>query len=193
MKIKIKDMFPAVNRKQLLIVAVSVLLTGFLLSCEKDDIIENATTSIDTQYFDMDFTVQATDKSGFQIFAEETFSHDIDSLLLLIGLNSDQIEEVVLKEAIVSIKEGNSITNFNILGSIELTIYTDLLGEMDIALSDPVPLDQSSLSLELSEENILPYFREEMFMITAQGDLKQRVNNDVNLNARVKFRVKGRL
>ena len=164
-------MFPAVNKKQLLIVAVSVLLTGFLLSCEKDDIIENATTSIDTQYFDMDFTVQATDKSGFQIFAEETFSHDIDSLLLLIGLSSDQIEEVILKEAIVSIKEGNSITNFNILGSIELTIYTDLLGETDIALSDPVPADQSSLSLEIAEENILPYFREEVFMITAQGDL----------------------
>jgi hypothetical protein len=190
---KITDMFPAVNRKQLLIVAVSVLLTGFLVSCEKDDIIKNATTSIDTQYFDMDFTVQATDKSGFQIFAEETFAHDIDSLLLMMGLNPDQVEEVVLKEAIVRIKEGNSITNFNILGSIELTIYTDLLGETDIALSDPVPGDQSSLSLEISEENILPYFREEVFIITAQGDLKQRVNKDVNLNARVKFRVKGRL
>jgi hypothetical protein len=172
-----------------------LLLTAVsLASCEKvAELVEPPTNSMDTEYYEMDFTVESSDKTGFQIFSEETYSNDINNLLVQAGFTPDRIESVVLKEATVSLEGNVSYPDFDILKFIELTVYTDLLGETKVAWSDPVPADLSSLSLDLSEENILPYFREEAFMITVQGFLQQRIYENLNLHARVKFRVKWRV
>ena len=56
---------------------------------------------------------------------------------------------------------------------------------------DPVPQDQSSISLDLSSENLLPYFEGTTILLTAQGYLLERIYEDVDLHARVKFEIKG--
>jgi hypothetical protein len=83
--------------------------------------------------------------------------------------------------------------DFNMLGSIELTVYTDQLGETSVALADPVPAGHSAFDLQPEDANILPYFLEGSFMITVQGLLKERVYEDLDLQAKVKFRVKWKL
>jgi hypothetical protein len=168
-----------------------LLTAGCLASCEKvAEFVEPPTNSMDTEYYEMDFTVESSDKNGFQIFSEETYSNDINNLLVQAGFNPDKIESVILKEATVNLEGNVNYPDFDILKFIELTVYTDLLREKKVAWSDPVPADLSSLTLDLSEENLLPYFREGTFIITVQGFLKQRIYENLDLHARVKFRVK---
>jgi hypothetical protein len=171
-----------------------VLASGYLVSCDKtNDIVDNPTNSMDTEYYEMDFTVKASDLSGFQIFSEDTYTFDINALLAQAGLERDQVEEVVLKEASMSMKANPDYPDFNMLGSIELTVYTDQLGETSVALADPVPADHSAFYLQPEDANILPYFLKGSFMITVQGLLKERVYKDLDLQAKVKFRVKWKL
>lgn len=165
-----------------------MLASGFILSCE--DHSEEQHPSIDTDYYEMDFTVQATDRSGFHIFAEKLFTSDMNDILSKAGLTDNQVEAVILKEAQVSLLEAENHTDFDILKFLELTVYTDSLGETKIAWSDPVPADRSTVTLDLTEENILPYFKEDIFILTAQGYLKERVYENVKLHAKIKFQIK---
>ncbi|MFC2115853.1 hypothetical protein ACFLTU_05220 [Bacteroidota bacterium] len=179
------------NLKNILKTFLLLLASGYLLSCEKvDDLTVNKLAYIDTDYYEMDFSIQTTDRIGFHIFAEELFSNEINSSLEKAGLSDSKIEAVVLKEAQMSLLEPDKPADFDIMDFIELTVYTDTLGESKIAWSNPVPADQSTITLDLTEDDILPYFNENLFVITAQGYLKERVYEVMKLHARVKFQVK---
>jgi len=164
-----------------------------LLSCEKIDDLEKPISSFDTEFYGMDFLVEANDVTGGQIFAEDSIDNDISTVLSQLGFNADQVESVTLKEAIVSLTESENYTDFNMLGVLELTVYTDSQRETKIAWLNPVPTNQSELILDLTEEDVLPYFLEDNFILTAQGHLKQRINENVKLHAKVKFRIRARL
>ena len=170
-----------------------LLAFGSLLSCEKLDDLEKPISSFDTKYYGMDFMVEANDIVGWHIFAEDSIENDISTLLSQLGFNEDQVESVIIKEALVSITESDNITDFNMLGTLELTVYTESLGETNIAWSEPVPSDQSEFAFDVIEEDVLPYFREDNFILTAQGHLKQRINENVKLHAKVKFRIRAKL
>ena len=170
--------------------AIFLLASGFFLSCEDlGNLLNDPQTSIDTEYYEMDFSIQPGDRGGFHIFAEELFSTEINNSLNEAGFAEYQIESVILKEAQINLLEAENIKDFGILQFLELTVYTDSLGESKIAWSNPVPAEQSTISLDITEDNILPYFNEDTFVITAQGYLKERVYENVNLHARVKFQV----
>ncbi len=181
-------------RKHILRVILMILVAGPAGSCEKSGSpVGEIYTSVDTDYYELEFSVEATDRTGFHIFAEEYVPNDINTDLASAGISNDRIEEVILKEAVLSLAEAGDYTDFDVLRYVELTLYTDSLGEDLIAWSNPVPEDQASLSLDLSENDVLPYFREDNFMLTAQGYLRERVSEDIVLKAKVKFQVKGRL
>ncbi len=182
------------KRRTLFRILTIILASGTLSSCEEiGNPPELPLAAFDTDYYEMDFYVQPNDRTGFQIFAEEFFSNDLDSIFGMLGYATDQIEEVILKEARISLEESGNYSDFSILRFMEMTLYTDSLGETKIAWSDPMPAEQSSVSLDLSDENILPYFMEKEFMLTAQGYLLERINEEMKLHAKVKFLVKGRL
>jgi hypothetical protein len=161
-----------------------------LVSCEETgsgpDVINDP---VETPYYDVEFSIDATYLSGFQIFKEETVHNNIGTVLTDAGKNHDDFEKVGIKEAQLNLVDGGSYPDFNMLKYVELTIYTDSLGEDVIAWLNPVPADRTSLTLNLSEEDVLPYFKVEDFILTAQGFLKQRVTEEIVLQARVKFRV----
>ncbi len=119
--------------------ALFLLTSGLFLSCEDlGSLINNPQTSIDTEYYEMDFSIQSSDRGGFHIFAEELFSTEINNSLNEAGFAEYQIESVILTEAQINLLEAESIKDFG---------------------------------------------------ITAQGYLKKRVYENVNLHARVKFQV----
>jgi len=164
-----------------------------LLSCEKLDDLEKPISSFSTEYYGIDFIVEATDMTGGRILAEEFIENDISSLMSQLGFNEDKIESATLEEAIVNIVESENYKDFNMLGALELTVYTESQGETKIAWSIPIPTNQSELDLDLTEADVLPYFKEDKFMFTAQGHLKQRINENVKFHAKVKFRIRARL
>jgi len=188
--------------KTILMKAAKTHLQGILIlviftcciSCEKDnEIIKDPVNTFETEYYEMEFVVEPQDRVGFQIFAEETFSNNTAELLSKIGLDEEQIEHILVKEAEISFVETENTVDFGILKYVELTVYTDELGELKVAWLNPVPAEQSTLILELADENIFPYFQESDFILTSQGFLKTRLNKDLRLLVKVKFQVKTRL
>ena len=158
------------------------------MCCEK--ILVEDPLALDTGYYEMDFTVQSTDLTGFHIFAEEVIASEFQKTLDAAGLKEKSIEAVYLKEAEVVLTSQGIYKNFNILKFVKLTIYHDDLGEMNIAELDPMPQGISEASLVSAGENLLPYLLAENFTLTAQGFLLERVYEDMDLHARIKFEIK---
>lgn len=189
---KINSCMSRLRNKTYRLIVLS-LLTGALLSCEKvENLVDDPVSSFDTEFSEMSFTIQATDRTGFHIFAEETFTDSYSLVLAQSGFTDGQIEDITIKEAIISVAEGQKYDNFNMLEFIELTAYTDALGDTTVAWLDPIPADVSSITLEHDGTSVLPYLKEQVFVLSAQGILKKRITEDTELMARVKFRVKGR-
>ncbi len=177
-------------RKSLLL----ILSVFYLYSCEEGGkLINDPKTTFDTGYYDMEFLVEENDRVGFQIFAEEVYENNTSLLFSTLGLQEEQVEEIILKEAEISYKESDGYDNFDLLKNIELTVYTDELGETKVAWLSTIPMEQTKLILDLSEENILPYFQESNFMLTSQGFLKNRVSGNLKLLVKVKFQIKASL
>ena len=180
--------------KIILRVSLLLLATIYMYSCEDIGDFTNKTFAyVDTDYYDMDFNVEPTDKAGFHIFAEEFFKGDITYVMEEAGLSADQVESIQISEALLNLREVDTYENFDIIKFVELTVYTDNQGETKIAWSDPVPSDRISLTLDISDKDVLSYFEEEQFILSARGFLKERINAEMKLHAKVKFSVKVRI
>ncbi len=170
------------------ILVIFLALAAF--SCQNEEGFMAELASADTKYYEMEFTIQVTDLDGFQIFSEEAFSGSIDKILEETGISEKRLNAIYLKEAVVSLESNGRYKDFSIMRFIELTIYTDALGEKKVANLSPVPEEQSEVSLEPEKENILPYFEEQKFIMTAQGFLENRIYEDVKIRAKFKFELK---
>lgn len=171
------------------------VITGLLfivpvifISCE--DLLNDLLTA-ETDYYEMDFTVPASDRTGFQIFSEEVFPTGLKETLNEAGINEEKLESVHLKDAEISITSQGIYRDFNTLKFVELTVYHDSLGEREIAALDPVPRDTSLIRPELTSDDLLPYFSADTLIITVQGFLLDHIYEDIDMHARVKFEIKG--
>lgn len=166
------------------------LALGFISSCE--DLNDNdlkSFASIDTEYFEMDFDVEPTDKTGLIVFSEEFFEGNLDIVLEDAGFDADKLEKVSVEEALVNLRETVHYPDFDIVKFIELTAFTESEGESMIAWVDPVPSGKRSLTLDVSDSDVLRYFRETEFGISVRGFLKQNISDTMRLHAKVKFKV----
>ena len=168
-----------------------IFLCFLVLALASCDDLFNEVLTAETDYFEMDFTLEASGRDKFQIFSEEMFSSEIEKALKDAGISKDLLQGVYLKEADVTITSQGTYPNFNFLKFAELTVYTDSLREEKIAFLDPVPKDLSTIDLELSSENLLPYFQSNSFLLTAQGYLLEIIYESIDMHARVKFELKG--
>ena len=105
------------------------------------------------------------------------------------GITAEMNKSIFIKEAEFRITSLGEYKNFDVLKFAELTLYHDSLGEKKIASLNPVPQGQSIISLELSPDDLVNYFDRDTFLLTAQGFLLERVYEDVDLHARVKFNI----
>ena len=167
-----------------------LLILPFMMLTACEDLFKETVTA-ETGYLEMDFKVQASDLMGFQIFTEEVFANQVSQVMKPAGIKEGGLQSVYLKEAEFSITSQGVYTNFNMLKFVEITVYQDNLGEEKIAIMDPIPQGVSSVSLEPSEENLLPYFQDSSLILTAQGYLLERIFEDIRMHARVKFEIKG--
>jgi len=167
-----------------------ILLALVSFSCQKGEGFLAELATADTEYYEMEFTAQVTDLDGFQIFKEEAFKSSLEKILSETGISEKRLNAIYLKEAEISLEGDSMYKDLNIMRFLELTNYTDALGEEKIAKLNPVPDGQSLVFLNPSAENILPYFEEKAFIMTAQGFLEQRIYENVKMLARFKFEVK---
>ncbi len=170
------------------ILVIFLALAAF--SCQNEEGFLSELASAETNYYEMEFTVQVTDLDGFQIFNEEVFSGGLDKILQETGINAKRLNSIYLKEAEYSMEVNGRYEDLSIMRFLELTIYTDALGEKKVAKLDPVPEEHAKVSLNPANLNILPYFEEGKFIMTAQGFLEERIYENVEMLARFKFEVK---
>ena len=169
---------------------LAILLAFAVFSCQNEEGFLAELASAETKFYEMEFTIQVTDLDGFQIFNEEVFTIGLDKILQETGINQKRLNAIYLKEAEFSMESNGRYEDLTIMRFVELTIYTDFLGEKKVARLDPLPAEQSRVSLEPNKVNILPYFEEQKFIMTAQGFLKERIYENVEMLARFKFEVK---
>jgi hypothetical protein len=167
-----------------------IFLALAVFSCQNEEGFLAESASAETKYYEMEFTVQVTDLDGFQIFREESFSSSLDKILKETAINENRLNAIYLKEAEFSLESNDRYEDLSIMRFLELTIYTDALGEKKVAKLNPVPAEQAQVSLNPAKVNILPYFEEEKFIMTAQGFLEERIYENVKMLARFKFEVK---
>jgi hypothetical protein len=170
------------------ILVIFLALAAF--SCQNEEGFLSEITSAETQYYEMEFTVQVTDLDGFQIFNEEAFTSSLDRIVQETGISEKRLNAIYLKEAEFSMESNGRYEDLSIMRFLELTIYTDDLGEKKVAKLNPVPEEESKVSLKPANMNILPYFEEGNFIMTAQGFLQERIYENVDMLARFKFEVK---
>jgi hypothetical protein len=170
------------------ILIIFLALSAF--SCQNEEGFLAELTSAETNYYEMEFTIQVTDLDGFQIFNEEAYTIGLDKILQETGINQKHLNAIYLKEAEFSMEINGRYEDLSIMRFLELTIYTNDLGEKKVAKLNPVPAEHSRVSLEPNQVNILPYFEEQKFIITAQGFLEERIYENVEMLARFKFEVK---
>lgn len=167
-----------------------IFLAFASFSCQNEEGFLSELTSTDTKYYEMEFTVHVTDLNGFQIFNEKAFSANIDQILQETGISAKRLNGIYLKEAEFSMDKNGRYEDLSIMRFLELTIYTDALGEKKVAKLNPIPSEQPKVSLNPANMNILPYFEEGKFIMTAQGFLEERIYENVEMLARFKFEVK---
>ena len=167
-----------------------IVLAFAAFSCQNEEGILSELSSADTKYYEMEFTVQVTDLNGFQIFQEESFSSSLDKILSETGISEKRLNAIYLKEADFRMESNSRYEDLSVMRFLELTIYTNAIGEKKVARLNPVPTELSSVTLNPINANILPYFEEEKFIMTAQGFLEERIYEDINIQARFKFEVK---
>ena len=167
-----------------------IFLAIAAFSCQNEEGFLSELASAETKYYEMEFTVQVTDLDGFQIFNEEAFTGGLDKILQETGINEKRLNAIYLKEADFSMERNGRYEDLSIMRFLELTIYTDALGEKKVAKLNPVPEEQAKVSLNPANMNILPYFEEGKFIMTAQGFLEEGIYENVEMLARFKFEVK---
>ena len=79
-----------------LILPVILTLFFVLSACEG---LFNEVLTAETDYFEMDFTIEASGRDKFQIFSEELFSDEIEKALKDAGISKELLTSVSLKKA----------------------------------------------------------------------------------------------
>lgn len=158
----------------------------FFVSVSCEDPVSDQQT-FDSQYYVIDFAVDPVDRTGYQIFTEETSISNIDSVLEANNLSREKLKEVQVKEAFINITDTDASSTFDPLEILSITIYTKTLGEKTIATIDPVPRGFRELTLVLEEDDLKDFLYEDEFMLSAVGVLKERTYKIIPMQAKVKF------
>jgi hypothetical protein len=105
----------------------------------------------------------------------------------------DKIEEVTLKELVLTIKTPAG-EDFSFLEEVELFIKADGLPEVSVASKNPVPAgSDNTLTFDTSEEDLSEYIKADEFTIRVRTVLDEVISVDHEVEARMVFRVDAKI
>jgi hypothetical protein len=147
----------------------------------------------DSDEYIIEFVISPLDDAGYHIFSEEIFESDLDSVLEANDVSEDRLKEVNIKEAIARITDPDTTVFFDPMASFSLSIYTDSLGEQNIASMDPVPDGLRVIKMTPVDDDFKNYLFESDFMVTAMGVLSEQTMHPIPVEVKVKFEFKAGL
>lgn len=168
--------------KLLLLPVIAVLF--FATECE--DLLNEIGIVLSSDTYTYPFTVEARDAGSDTFISEETEAN-LDSLIEAKDHDPDAIEEITLKEATLSITNGE---NFNAFGSFELILAAEGLSEIVIATLSDIPDDSSVAEFELTDEDLVDYLQSDVFVVTIKGTLDEAITDPINITATIVYNIK---
>ena len=171
------------------IILIIVFLSFSSVSC--DDLF--GLLNFDSGEYTLEFVVSPLDEVGYHIFSEKVFESDLDSILAANDVSEDRLKEVIIKEAIARITDPDTTVFFDPLASFSVSLYTDSLGEKNIASMDPVPDGVREIKLSLVDDDLKNYMFAPDFMISAMGALSEQIFNPIPVQVKVRFELKAGL
>lgn len=149
--------------------------------------------NFDSDEYTLEFVISPINQAGYHIFCEEVFESDLDSILAANDIAEDQLKEVIIKEAIARITDPDTTVFFDPLASFSVSLYTDSLGEINIASMNPVPDGFREIKLSLSDDDLKNYMFQPDFMLSAMGILSEQTLKPIPVQVKVKFEFKAGL
>jgi hypothetical protein len=144
---------------------------------------------LDSEWLEMKFYIEPDDQVGLVEFDETVHTLGLDSLLGAHGYSRDNIESIKVKQIKAYVLTESFVFNPP-LSSLEFYMETPAnpgLDPVKVAWLDPVPTDTTMVELEKYEDDLQEYIMENIFHVSARGNLLSQVGQNVELQANIRF------
>jgi hypothetical protein len=144
---------------------------------------------LDTEWVEMKFYIDPDDQVGLVEFDETVHTLGLDSLLEAHGYSRENIESIKVKQIKAYVLTNGFVFNPP-LSSMEFHLETPanpMLDPVKVAWLDPVPTDTTMVELEKYEDDLQEYIMEDLFHVSARGNLLSQVGQSVELQANIRF------
>jgi hypothetical protein len=161
-----------------------ISLVFLVVSCDK--VLDQLELSFDVKVNEIEFTINPA-KSGEIVEDYYVVNEDLKAQIEEEGGNIDNLEDVFVDEATVSIQSGAD--SFDALESFEVFIKADGLADKKIAWMDAIPANVTSVSPTITSDDLKDYISSDAYTVTFIGVLSADITQDVVLNAEIVFDV----
>lgn len=165
---------------------IAFISAVFFTGCE--DLLKDL-IKFDSDYTYINFTINPEEETGEKVFDTVIVKSELEKWLDDAGFSVDDVESIVLKEAVFEIQNVNQDINFNAVESVAASLYTANNPETTIASKDQVPANSRSVTLDVNNSNLKKYLIEDEYFFTAKGFLSTPVTTTIEVQAKIKFTI----
>lgn len=174
--------------KRMRIFSISLLFLSAILMSSCEEMMDFG-VSVETDYTHVDFVVEPTDEVGEAVFSTNVMDNTLDSLLDGTDIRRENITSIVLKEVIIELQNDDPEVTFDCFSRVEATIESNGLSEIVIAYLDSVPPGATSLSCDIKNTELLPYFEGTEYILRARGKSVSPIEDTLYIHGKLKFSV----
>lgn len=167
-------------------IAATVIMVA-LLSSSCDELLDDLGFDITTDYYEFEITILPT-LAGEQVFSEEVFPNDLDSIIDANGQNIADLNEVFVRDAKIEIMNKGEGKNFDAFASITAEgVFGNKVTELAIANNIQDGVDQ--LIFDVTDENLTEFLNEQEYQLKVKGYLDQELTDTLVVKGKIRYDV----
>lgn len=171
-------------RKRLYYLMASVLLLGALSSCEMFDDLINI--SFDTEYVDIDFTVQPNE-AGVHTVTEKVLQSDIKAEIEDHGGDPESIDEIVAADAKLSVlTDGFTLDPFK---WVEVYVETADVDKIKIGTANVDKVGMLNVKLAVTETDLRSIINAEEYIVTVVAEYGEAISEPIDMLLEIRYKV----
>ncbi len=164
------------------------IVTGLAIilnSCE--DLLNQAGLNLFSDYQDVEFTIEPMAAGEYSI-VETMDAINVDSIIS--DSDAPNVEELVLHEATLEIKNQGGTQNFDAFESFEAIVASDAFSEITVASITNIPDGLDKLTLDIIDTNLINYVDGEEYTLKVRSVLDKELTDTINILGKVKYKIK---
>jgi hypothetical protein len=177
--------------KKILKTSLFTIIAATIILASCDDLFGDLTT-FDSDYTYFEFKIYPQELGAY-VFLTKTQDSDLTEVLEDNGFDESNIDKVKLKEATFEVMNSDQSINFNGLGSFGASFLDNDNIETKIAEINPVPENSREVSLTPKDVDIAKFLKEAEYTFLAFGVIDEVFSDTIEVRAKIKYEVKGKL